>query len=330
MTAARTRPSPRLVAGVVVARRHVGARDRGLRPDDRRHRAVQRPAGHGAGRPLLLRARPGRPVHGPDRTGTRSARTRTRRRSPSWSTRSTCCRGRVFVAAWTAILIGAVYLHHRARPVPAGPRRSGAMEIAGGNVSLLLTLAIVAGFRRPWTWAFVLLTKITPGVGLLWFALRREWRQLAIALGRDGGASSRVSYLAQPGAWRDWVALLAANTGKGGTWAAVPDPAARPRPDRRRAAGLGRAAQPALGRAGRGDARPAGAVVRLAVDAAGRHPADDARGAPPRLGAVRRPRAPASGLGTRGRGADGREPEGSARSRAPRRARPRTGRGSPS
>ena len=57
------------------------------------------------------------------------------------------------------------------------------MEIAGGNISLLLALAIVAGFSRPWTWAFVILTKITPGIGLLWFALRREWRSLAIALG---------------------------------------------------------------------------------------------------------------------------------------------------
>ena len=27
-----------------------------------------------------------------------------------------------------------------------------------------------------------------------------------------------------PGAWHDWIALLAANTGKGGTWAAVPIP----------------------------------------------------------------------------------------------------------
>ena len=39
----------------------------------------------------------------------------------------------------------------------------GAMEIAGGNVTLLLAVAIVAGFKRPWTWAFVILTKITPG-----------------------------------------------------------------------------------------------------------------------------------------------------------------------
>jgi hypothetical protein len=32
-------------------------------------------------------------------------------------------------------------------------------------------------------WVFVLVTKVTPGVGLLWFAVRREWRSLGIALG---------------------------------------------------------------------------------------------------------------------------------------------------
>jgi hypothetical protein len=127
-----------------------------------------------------------------------------------------------FVAAWTAILIAAVWRITGPELFLVG-LAVGAMEIAGGNVSLLLTLAIVAGFRWPATWAFVLLTKITPGVGLLWFALRREWRSLAIALGATA-AIVAVSYLLMPQAWRDWIALLAGNTGKGGTWAAVPIP----------------------------------------------------------------------------------------------------------
>jgi hypothetical protein len=128
----------------------------------------------------------------------------------------------LFVGAWTAILIAAVWML-------TGPDYFllglvvGAMEIAGGNISLLLALAIVKGFRHPWTWSFVLLTKITPGVGLLWFALRREWRPLAIALGTTAGIVAG-SFLLMPGAWRDWIALLAANTGKGGTWAAIPIP----------------------------------------------------------------------------------------------------------
>jgi hypothetical protein len=128
----------------------------------------------------------------------------------------------LFVAAWTALLLAAVFLLTGPRLFLVG-LLLGAMEIAGGNVSLLLTLAIVAGFRYPWTWAFVLLTKITPGIGLLWFALRREWRPLAIALGATA-AFVGVSWLLMPGAWRDWIALLVANQGKGGTWAAVPVP----------------------------------------------------------------------------------------------------------
>ncbi len=128
----------------------------------------------------------------------------------------------VFVGAWTALLIGAAYWL-------TGPDlfllglAVGAMEIAGGNITLLLAVAIVAGFRRPWTWAFVILTKITPGVALIWFALRREWRSLSIALGATA-AVLLVSYLVMPGQWRAWVELLVANQGKGGTWAAIPIP----------------------------------------------------------------------------------------------------------
>jgi hypothetical protein len=128
----------------------------------------------------------------------------------------------LFVAAWTALLIGAVFFLSGRHLLLVG-LALGAMEIAGGNISLLLAVAIVLGFRWPWTWAFVLLTKITPGIGLLWFALRREWRSLGIALGATAAVLG-VSYLLMPGAWRDWISLLASNTGKGGTWAAVPIP----------------------------------------------------------------------------------------------------------
>jgi len=99
----------------------------------------------------------------------------------------------------------------------------GAMEIAGGNISLLLAAAIVLGFRYPWTWAFVLLTKITPGIGLLWFVLRREWRQLFIALGATAVVLA-ISFVLMPHNWLSWIDLLLANTGKGGTWAAIPIP----------------------------------------------------------------------------------------------------------
>jgi len=81
------------------------------------------------------------------------------------------------------------------------------LEVNIGNIHLLLAAAIVAGFRWPALWSFVLLTKITPGVGLLWFVVRREWRELAIALGATL-AIAAVSFVTVPGAWIDWIHVL--------------------------------------------------------------------------------------------------------------------------
>src|SRR4029078_2164969 len=50
------------------------------------------------------------------------------------------------------------------------------IEVAMGNIHAFIAVAIVLSFRWPATWAFVLLTKITPGVGVLWVAVRPEWR----------------------------------------------------------------------------------------------------------------------------------------------------------
>jgi hypothetical protein len=98
-----------------------------------------------------------------------------------------------------------------------------AMEVAGGNVSLLLAVAIVIGFRWPAAWALVVLTKITPGVGLLWFAVRREWRSLFIAVATTAVIVA-ASAIVMPAAWRQWLDVIVANAGKGGTWASVPVP----------------------------------------------------------------------------------------------------------
>jgi hypothetical protein len=131
-----------------------------------------------------------------------------------------------FMAAWTAILLLAVRFL-------TGPRLLAAsllfpfalMEVAGGNVSLLLAAAIVIGFRWPAAWSLVLLTKVTPGIGLIWFAVRREWRSLALALGATA-AIALVSFVILPNQWRDWVDVVIRNAlaGKSGTWASVPIP----------------------------------------------------------------------------------------------------------
>jgi glycosyl transferase family 87 len=129
-----------------------------------------------------------------------------------------------FVAVWAALAIAATRFLTGPRLFAAGLLFPfTAMEIAGGNIHLLSAAAIVLGFRWPAAWALILLTKITPGIGLLWFAVRREWRPLGIALGVTAAVAA-ASFATMPDAWRDWVGVVASNAGRGGTWASVPLP----------------------------------------------------------------------------------------------------------
>lgn len=127
-----------------------------------------------------------------------------------------------YVAVWTAILMGAVFVLTGRKWFAVGVVL-GLMELAGGNIHLLLAAAMVLGFRWPATWALVLLTKITPGIGLLWFVVRGEWRQLFIALGATALVVA-VSFVTMPDAWVQWVGVLSRVAGRDGTWAAVPIP----------------------------------------------------------------------------------------------------------
>jgi len=83
-------------------------------------------------------------------------------------------------------------------------------EVARGNIHLLLAVAIVLGFRYPGTWAWVFLTKVSPGVGVLWFAFRREWRRFALAIGWTA-AIAAVAFVIAPELWLRWFAMLASN-----------------------------------------------------------------------------------------------------------------------
>lgn len=127
-----------------------------------------------------------------------------------------------FLAVWTIVLLGA--LMALSGPVLFIPLLAFALfELWGGNIHLLLALAIVLGFRWPAAWAFVLLTKVTPGVGLVWFVVRREWRSLAIAGGATALVAGASFYLA-PALWLDWLDLLATSTGSSTVAGSVPIP----------------------------------------------------------------------------------------------------------
>ena len=72
---------------------------------------------------------------------------------------------------------------------------------------------VVVGFRYPAAWALALLTKVSTGVGLLWFVVRGEWRAwlapLAVA-----AALAAISYAWWPDPWHAWVALLVSGHGR--------------------------------------------------------------------------------------------------------------------
>jgi hypothetical protein len=83
---------------------------------------------------------------------------------------------------------------------------------------------VVLGFRFPSLWVFPLLTKVTPVLGPVWFATRREWRSLALwAL--TASALVAISVWFDPGLWRDWFRLLLHpdefRSTRGGDWRPV-------------------------------------------------------------------------------------------------------------
>lgn len=112
-----------------------------------------------------------------------------------------------FVVAWTVLGAAALVWLTGWLSVPLALAPMVTREAWYGNVHLLLAVALVAGFRRPWAWAFVLLTKVTPGVCLLWFAARRDWRSLGVAIGATAGVVA-ASWALAPWMWSEWLALL--------------------------------------------------------------------------------------------------------------------------
>ena len=117
----------------------------------------------------------------------------------------------VFIAAWTVLLTVALLWQAGRWMAIVLLLPPVFIDLTVGNIHLLLGAAILLGFRWPWAWAFVVLTKVTPGVGLLWFAFRREWRSLAIALGATAVIAA-ISFAVRPDLWRAWIELLVAAT----------------------------------------------------------------------------------------------------------------------
>jgi hypothetical protein len=115
-----------------------------------------------------------------------------------------------FGVAWVLITAGALVAITRHWLPIALLLPMTLIELEVGNIHFLLAAAVYLGFRYPAAWAFVLLTKVTPGIGLIWFAVRREWHSLGIAVGATALVVA-VSFVIAPGHWVEWVESLAGN-----------------------------------------------------------------------------------------------------------------------
>ncbi len=113
----------------------------------------------------------------------------------------------IFVTLWTGLNFAALWYLLGRWSLPSMLFLPIPFEIVSGNVHLLYAAAIVLGFRASASWVLMLLTKVTPGVGLAWFVVRRQWRALAVALGA-AAAIAAASYLLDPGAWQAWLEIL--------------------------------------------------------------------------------------------------------------------------
>ena len=85
-------------------------------------------------------------------------------------------------------------------------------ELVNRNIFILLAASAVIGLRKPALFAFPVLTKITTGVGLIWFVARREWKRLFQGIGASV-AIVAVAYVLDPAAWQAWVGFLLDNYG---------------------------------------------------------------------------------------------------------------------
>ena len=116
----------------------------------------------------------------------------------------------LFFAIWIAAMVAAlIWLTGRSwllllafPPIP--------LELYHGNIHLFMAVAIVLGFRYPIAWAFIVLTKVSPGVGALWFAFRGEWRKFALAVGGTL-AIAAVSFIVAPSLWREYASTMVDN-----------------------------------------------------------------------------------------------------------------------
>ena len=108
----------------------------------------------------------------------------------------------LFAAAWFSAHIAAL-LYLRVPWMLAFP---GVFDdVIRGNINLFLALAVVLVVQRSAAalWSTAFLTKVTPGIGVVWHAGQREWRELALAIGLTAAVIT-IGVLVDPQLWSEW------------------------------------------------------------------------------------------------------------------------------
>ena len=121
----------------------------------------------------------------------------------------------VFNALWTTLNLVIYRAIAGRRALPLLLFLPIPFEIVSGNVHIVYAGVIFAAVSRGgwWGagWALMFLTKVSPGVGVLWHAARREWQALFLALGATAVLAA-ASAVAVPAWWVEWVQVLAGST----------------------------------------------------------------------------------------------------------------------
>ena len=113
----------------------------------------------------------------------------------------------VFAGLWTALIAAPLLWLAGRRAILLVVLPPVLMSVALGQLDLLFAVVAIVGLRWPVAWVLPILTKVTPGIGIIWFLVRRDWRSLALVLTATAVVVS-VSAAADPGAWTAWLAML--------------------------------------------------------------------------------------------------------------------------
>ena len=113
----------------------------------------------------------------------------------------------IFAAIWTSIGAALLVWLTGRRVLLVALLPPVLITLVQGQLDIAFAAVAVLGLRWPALWVLPLLTKITPGIGIVWFLVRREWRQLVIALSVTLGVMA-ISFVLDQGGWASWVAML--------------------------------------------------------------------------------------------------------------------------